>query len=189
MSSTDRQYFHDMYRSSPDPWDFATSAYEQRKYAITMASLPRDRYCRAFEPGCSIGVLTQLLAGRCDDVLATDIVDVAIQAARSRVGHLGNVSVEHLAIPEAWPPGEFDLVVMSELAYYFEPSALDEILALTVDSTSEGAHLVGVHWRGPTNYPLSAEASHQRVDRCEKFFRVVHHEDDQFLLDVWERTR
>ena len=66
MTSTSRSYFEQMYRDHPDPWEFESSLYEQRKYAVTVASLPRSRYRSAYEPGCSIGVLTELLATRCD---------------------------------------------------------------------------------------------------------------------------
>lgn len=37
-----------------DPWDFESRWYEQRKYALSAAMLPKPRYRRAFEPGCSI---------------------------------------------------------------------------------------------------------------------------------------
>ena len=40
MTSTGRSYFEEMYRASDDPWEFGTSPYEQRKYAVTVASLP-----------------------------------------------------------------------------------------------------------------------------------------------------
>ena len=55
-------YFDDMYAESPDPWGFRTRWYEERKFALTMAALPRRRYRRVFEPGCSVGMLTRLLA-------------------------------------------------------------------------------------------------------------------------------
>jgi cyclopropane fatty-acyl-phospholipid synthase-like methyltransferase len=188
MRSTDRQYFRDMYRESDDPWNFATSEYEERKYAMTLSALPLRRYANAFEPGCSIGVLSELLAERCDRVLSTDIVDVALEQATSRVAHLGNVRIERRPIPEKWPRESFDLIVMSELAYYFDLPTLDEILGLVVDTTATGAHLVGVHWRGVTNYPLSAHGVHRRINRCTKLRRVVHLLDENFLLDVWERV-
>ena len=75
-----------LYDESPDPWGFETSWYERRKYALTLASLPRERYTSAYEPGCSIGVLTRLLADRCDSLLASDIIPRAVEAASRRVG-------------------------------------------------------------------------------------------------------
>ena len=56
--------FERVYRDDPDPWRFATSAYEQRRYDITIACLPEARYRRAFEPACAIGELTRRLAVR-----------------------------------------------------------------------------------------------------------------------------
>ena len=83
MTSTSRSYFEQMYRDHPDPWEFESSLYEQRKYAVTVASLPRSRYRSAYEPGCSIGVLTELLATRCDRLLSSDIIPSALRAGRS----------------------------------------------------------------------------------------------------------
>ena len=62
-------YFDAMYQDATDPWGFEERWYEQRKYAISLAQLPARRYRRAFEPGCSIGVLSALLAPRCDALL------------------------------------------------------------------------------------------------------------------------
>ncbi len=128
MGSIDRKYFDDIYATSGDPWDFATSWYEARKYALTMAALPDKRYSNAFEPGCSIGVLTAHLALRSDHVLATDIVDIALDQVRLRTAALGNVEVRRLAIPEEWPSDRFDLIVLSEVAYYFDAQTLDEVV-------------------------------------------------------------
>ena len=71
--SLQTEYFEEMYRSCEDPWGFRTRWYEQRKFAITMALLPLPRFRHAFEPGCSVGVLTEQLAGRCDTVTATEL--------------------------------------------------------------------------------------------------------------------
>jgi hypothetical protein len=64
-----------MYEHANDPWGFADRWYEERKRAITLAALPDRRYRTAFEPGCSIGVLTADLAHRCDFILAGDVAD------------------------------------------------------------------------------------------------------------------
>jgi hypothetical protein len=46
----DPGYFHDRYAASADPWGLAERWYEARKYALTVALLPRERYGAAFEP-------------------------------------------------------------------------------------------------------------------------------------------
>jgi hypothetical protein len=58
-----------MYAASPDPWGFTSRWYEARKSAITMAMPPKPHYRDAFEPGCSIGMLSDLLAPRCGRLL------------------------------------------------------------------------------------------------------------------------
>ena len=68
--------------------------------------------------------------------------------------------VEVRAIPEQWPTGPFDLVVLSEIAYYFDVGELNEIIAQVLATTTEGATVVGVHWRGTTNYPLTGDEAH-----------------------------
>lgn len=189
MTSTDRRYFHELYASAPDPWNYATSWYEKRKYALTMATLPRVRYRSAFEPGCSIGVLSELLAARCERLLATDISATALTQASERLEEFDGVEVEQRAIPESWPSEKFDLVVLSELAYYFDATTLDAIVENVVRSTLPEAHVIGVHWRGETDYPMTGDQAHELFNGCGKLRRVVHHLEEQFVLDLWERVK
>ena len=80
------RYFEDVYGANDDPWNFETSEYEHAKYARTLAALPRARYGRALEVGCSIGVLTWDLSERCDSLLAVDAAEnVAVRAAEDDV--------------------------------------------------------------------------------------------------------
>ncbi|WP_336493121.1 SAM-dependent methyltransferase, partial [Methylobacterium nigriterrae] len=62
-------HFDELHTRSDDPWSVRTRWYERRKRAITMASLPRKRFTRALEIGCSIGELSAELADRCDRLL------------------------------------------------------------------------------------------------------------------------
>jgi predicted TPR repeat methyltransferase len=187
MTSTARTYFEEMYQRSADPWDFAHSEYESRKYALTVASLPKDRYANAFEPGCSIGVLTEHLAPRCHRLLAADMMGEPLILAADRLDAYPNVQVEVRTIPDEWPDEIFDLVVLSEVAYYFDVETLSRITELVVASTVVGAHVVGVHWRGRTDYPLTGDGAHAVIDQQAKLALIVHHVEDDFVLDVWER--
>lgn len=189
MSSTNRAYFQSMYESDPDPWNFATSSYEQRKYALTLDALPRGHFRNVFEPGCSIGVLTELLAPRCERLLAADIVPRALESATTRLSTFDNVIVERRAIPEEWPQEKFDLVVLSEIAYYFDAPTLRRIVDLVVESTDPGSSVIGVHWRGETDYPLSGDDAHAVIDENVRLAGVSHYVEEEFVLDLWERVK
>ncbi|MEU8997612.1 SAM-dependent methyltransferase [Streptomyces caniferus] len=149
--STPPGYFATLYAASADPWDLAGRWYEQRKYALTLASLPRRRYRAGFEPGCSVGVLTRQLADRCDRLIAADRISAAVAAAAARTDDLPQVDVRCLAVPDQWPEGEgsFDLVVLSELLYYFDDATLRATLDRAVAGLEPGGTLVTVHWNHP----------------------------------------
>jgi trans-aconitate methyltransferase len=187
MTSTRRAYFDEMYDGDADPWAFESSAYEHRKYTLTMASLPRLRYASVFEPGCSVGVLTEMLAARCDRLLATDLVPAALDRARHRLAAQRHVTLEQRAIPGEWPETTFDLVVLSEIAYYFDASDLARVISRLMASTESGAQVLGVHWRGETDYPLSGDRAHEIIAATAELEPVVHHVETYFVLDVWER--
>jgi hypothetical protein len=182
-----RAYFEAMYAGNDDPWDFERSDYERRKYALTVASLPKLHYANAFEPGCSVGVLTELLAPRCDRLLACDMMGVPLVAAANRLVPYSSVRVEERTIPDDWPDESFDLMVLSEVAYYFDVTTLMQMTDLVVSSTDLGAHVIAVHWRGPTNYPLTGDSAHDVIDESAALDLIVHHVEDDFVLDVWER--
>ncbi|MCU1363508.1 MAG: methyltransferase type 12 [Acidimicrobiaceae bacterium] len=182
-----RAYFESIYAANSDPWNFETSSYERSKYEATMAALPRARYESAFEPGCSIGVLSEMLAPRCQRLLATDIVTGAlVQAAERLKGHR-HVRIEERAIPEEWPRETFDLIVLSEIAYYFDEATLGDVMRLVIGSTWVGAHVIGVHWRGETDYPLRGDRVHELISETELLVPLIHLGGDEFVLDVWER--
>jgi protein-L-isoaspartate O-methyltransferase len=113
----DRDYFEKLYTESPDPWDFATSEYEQRKYEQTLEVLGGRRFPQALEVGSSIGVFTGMLAPYCDKLLALDTSERAVEIARERLSDYKHVRVERRTIPEETPEGPFDLIVASEVLY------------------------------------------------------------------------
>jgi SAM-dependent methyltransferase len=181
-------FFDDLYAQNPDPWDFATSWYERRKYAITLASLPRERYRRAYEPGCSIGELTRLLAPRCDELLAVDCAAAAVAQAREATRGLGQVRVEQAMLPQQLPAESFDLVVLSELLYFFSAEDLDHLLDAVAGYLPAGGDLVLVHLRASDGrYGYDGFNLHARVLARPELGELVHHEDERFILDVLRR--
>jgi hypothetical protein len=178
-------YFTRQYAGSPDPWGFRTRWYEQRKRDVTLACLPRPSYRSGFEPGCSIGVLSAALAGRCERLLVADIEGSALAACRSGLAGLDHVEVDQMRVPDEWPVGEFDLIVVSELAYYLDSGALDLLLDRAVGSLEDGGTLLACHWRHPVaGYPLSGDVVQQRVIARGELAPLVSHVEPDFRLDV-----
>jgi predicted TPR repeat methyltransferase len=160
-------FFDAIYAEAPDPWSFETSDYEREKYATTLAELPRDRYRSAFEIGCSIGVLTEQLAGRCDSLLSVDVAERALEQARARCAGLGNVRCELLRVPETFPDEQFDLIVVSEVGYYWSHADLRRAGDLIVEHLVPSGHLILIHFTNDVpEYPLSGDAVHDAF--CER---------------------
>lgn len=184
-------HFDALYAESPDPWGFAERWYERRKYALTMAALPRERYASAYEPGCSIGVLTGLLAERCDRLLASDGSPAAVSQAARRLADRRNVTVERHWLPDDWPEGSYDLVLLSELLFYLDGEDLDRVLRSAFAGLAVGGSLVVVHWRGvSTDHRRSGDDVHSLVaSRAEEegLVREVAHAETDFLIDVHTR--
>jgi SAM-dependent methyltransferase len=185
------EYFDAMYAKSADPWGFADRWYERRKYAVTLACLPQERYERGYEPGCSIGLMSLALADRCDRLLASDGAQAAVDQARVRLeGHPG-VTVERRRLPEQWPDGEYDLVILSELLYYFAGEDLAVVLDRAVPAVRPGGTLVAVHWRHPvSDHPRSGDEVHHALAlraASAGLVQLARHQEDDFLLDVYVR--
>ena len=177
-----------LYDESGDPWGFETSWYEHRKYALTLASLPRERYRSAYEPACSIGVFTRLLADRCDELLASDFVARAVAAARARVAALPHVRVEQRETPREWPDGRFDLIVLSELAYFLRRAQLLELARCVGASLDAGGTLVCVHWRGPIEpWAVPVDEAHAILRDTAGLRSIARYSESAFLLEVCER--
>ncbi len=184
--ATSPAYFDLLYAESDDPWELGTRFYEQRKRALVLAALPRPRFRRAFEPGCATGLLTAELAARCDEVVAWDVAERALAQTAGRVaGSGGAVAVEFGRIPDEWPPGQFDLVVLSEVGYYCPD--LDLLAQQVLRSLSDDGVVLAMHWRHEAaDHPHVAEAVHDALSR--DLHPIVTHVEDDFVLHVWSRT-
>lgn len=159
MLSLPASYFDALYAADPDPWKFRSSPYEAAKYQATLAALPRAHYGSALEIGCSIGVLTRMLAPRCGKLLALDGAARALTRARRHCAGLAQVSFARREIPRQWPRGQHDLILFSELLYYLDEEDLARTAALTLRALRPAGEVLLVHWTGTTDYPLSGDAA------------------------------
>ncbi len=184
-----REVFEDLYLRSADPWEFETSFYEHRKRALSMAMLPRAHFGSVFEPGCSIGVLTRELAARADAVTATDISERALDLARRRLGAAPHVTLAQGAVPQDWPEGRFDLVVVSEIGYFLQVGDLQELAARTESSLTDDGVILLCHWRHPNEgWELTGDQVHEAFRAREGLRVLAEHREADFRIDVLSRS-
>ena len=179
-------YFDALFEGGDDPWGFKTRWYEQRKRALTLAALTRPRYASAYEPGCANGELSAALADRCDQLLVSDGNTRALALARVRLAALPHVHVLQAWLPDEWPPGRFDLVVISEVGYYLDATALLNLVDRARQSLDEHGTVLACHWKAPIDgCSLTGSQVHEQLSQQLGLHRVLRVDDPDFLLDVW----
>lgn len=182
-------YFEALYANDPDPWDFRGSAYEAAKYEATLAALGRPRYRRGLEVGCSIGVLTRLLAPRCEALTAIDGSARALATARRHCGAMPGLTLARREVPRQWPRARYDLILFSEVLYYLDEADLAQVAALTRRDLVPGGEVLLVHWTGTTDYPLSGDvAAGQLIDALADVTPAVRQtRAERYRLDLLRR--
>ena len=179
-------HFQQLYQANPDPWGFNTSAYEQEKYRHTVASLGDRHFASGLEVGCSIGILTHLLAARCDRILGVDIVEDPLADARLRCADQPQVRFERMQVPADWPGDRFDLIVLSEVLYFLSAADIQHCARRVRETLMPKGMVVLVNWLGETDDPSPADAAPDRfIAASEATLRVVQQERlERYRLDL-----
>lgn len=182
-------YFDSLYGAADDPYGVRSRWYEARKRALLLASLTRPHYRSAYEPGCGTAELTAALAERCDRVLASDFNAHAVDVARRRTAGLPQVRVERHALPQDWPhaDGPFDLIVLGEIGYFIEPDAWAAVAQAGLASLAPDGDLVACDWRPDFAQRSLSTADVHGALAALGLARLVLHEEDDFVLQVWAR--
>lgn len=187
--SLEPSYFEQLYAGDDDPWKFASSAYEQAKYAATLAAIPRRSITSAFEIGCSIGILTRQLAPLCDRLLAVDVAEAPLEKARMYCRDLPHVAFRRLQIPEQWPSEQFNLILMSEVLYYLSFRDIANVAQRTRNSLSADGAVLLVHWTGETDYPCSGDQAAEAFTKAVADWLplVMHQRAPEYRIDLLAR--
>ena len=189
--SLDERYFGGVYAETSDPWSFETSEYEHAKYAHTLAALPRQRYGKGFEIGCSIGVLTKMLAERCDELLSIDVVEAPLAEARKRLAGRPYVRFERRRLPQEFPTDQtFDLIVLSEVGYYWSEEDLVTSIGQIQRALNPGGTLILVHFTPYVpDYPLTGDEVHEAfaLHLGRRYEHLTATREERYRLDVYQR--
>jgi cyclopropane fatty-acyl-phospholipid synthase-like methyltransferase len=181
--------FEEQYRAAEDPWNLASSPYEQAKYDRTIEALGDRTYPFALELGASIGVLSERLARRCGRLVTLEPAPTAVERARRRLAGLPNVDVRLGSAPEDLPEFRFafDLIVCSEVLYYFSRDELAVVLDVLESRLPRAGTLLAVSWRGRGTHQLTGDEVHAVLRERPGLVRVHGEVHERYLLDRFER--
>jgi SAM-dependent methyltransferase len=131
------------------------------------------------------------LAKVCGQVVAMDLSETAIERARERCRELPNVELRVGSVAEAMPEGDFDLVVLSEIGYYFGEDELREWSSRLVGRLRDRGTLLAVHWLGVSaDHIRSGDEVHQTLRAVASEYGLRLEEErraEGFRLDRWMR--
>lgn len=154
------RYCHDRLYRHANPYGIDTNPYERQKYDTVVRSLAGRRYRRVLEVGCGEGDLSQRLVTVGDDLLGVDISADATARAAARVP---SATFEIRMLPAEMPSGRFDLIVCTDVLYYWEPTTMRIGLDRLVDSLEPGGVLLAYHYRGDFGQVNTADNVHDRI--------------------------
>ncbi|BCW65516.1 hypothetical protein NicSoilB4_02790 [Arthrobacter sp. NicSoilB4] len=177
--------FDAVHSGTDDPWEYTTSWYEHRKRTLTLAALPGLNYTAGLEIGCSIGTLSVELAQRCASFLAVDASSAALAHAARCLEHLPAARTRHLTVPQDWPDGRFDLIVVSEVGYYLAPGELAQLFERVEAALLPGGTLALCHWRHPiSGWELDGDSVHAAARRQLGWADAGLYRERDFILEV-----
>jgi SAM-dependent methyltransferase len=184
---TPREQWEELYAEEADPYGYERAEHRDR-YEWTLCALDGRRFGRGLEVGCSVGVFTQMLAPRCDDLVAVDISERAVERARDRLGAAPGVRIERRSLPDELPAGPFDLIVCSDVLCYLRRAGVLKSLRRMESALAPGGILLAVHWRpvAPT-HTLSGDRVHRLLVRRTTLRRTASDVRRKHRLDRFEK--
>jgi Nodulation protein S (NodS) len=140
--------------------------------------------------GYANGILTEKLARRCQSLLSVDVSQIAQAEAIDRCQQLTNIKFELMSVPESFPTGSFDLIVLSEVGYYWSWEDLHKAQCSIVDRLQAQGHLLLVHWTVDRGIlPLTGDEVHDDFLRLvpDKLKRIKSLTEEKYRLDLFEK--
>lgn len=145
MRPIDPDGFERLFRKRIDPWNYRASPFEAFKRHVLLRACGLRHYGRGLELACANGETTRLLARRCLRLLAVDASPTAVAAAKKRTRDLPSVTVGLATLPATMPRGPFDLIVVSEIAYYLSGNDLRGLIGRIEQALAPGGRVVVLH--------------------------------------------
>jgi cyclopropane fatty-acyl-phospholipid synthase-like methyltransferase len=190
-----RGYNERLFRARADPYGLGSSADQRFKYDVMLRSLGTRTFGTSLEMGCADGSFTEMLAARSLELLAVDVSAAAVDRVRDRLSHLPQVRAEVRLLPLEMPPGQFDLIVCSDVLYYWAPEVLLDALPRLECMLAPGGVLLAMHSLFDFASPVSGARVHELLRRGLSVEHVVGETlsdvgpgDAGFRLDIFRKA-
>ena len=191
-SVRDPTYFERIYTESADPYGFERNDFERLKFDRVLELCGDGPFERVLEIGCSVGSFTARLAPRCRELVAVDISHAAVARAAERVAAYPGVRCEVRNVPADLPSEPFDLIVASDVLYYWTRADVESAARRFAELMVPGGALVAAHYIPPWGVLLTGDEVHD-ILRDTVPLQHVHAEQIEFgagrpyRLDRYER--
>jgi len=163
------------------------------KYDLALALAGEGPFISALEIGCGEGLFTHRLAPRCSELLAVDIAASAVARARERCSNLPNVACAPARLPAEYPEGPFDLVVASDVLYFWTPADLKAAIPTIEASLAPGGRVVALHYSEDVHAVSNGHGVHDTL--ADRFALNHTHSEIReiglgrtYRIDAWEKS-
>ncbi|MNH15300.1 hypothetical protein D3C79_749110 [compost metagenome] len=94
--------------------------------------------------------------------------------------------MELARLPADWPGGSFDLIVLSEVGYYLDPTDWLQVIEQSVASLTYDGGLLACHWKQPiAGCPQDGREVHRMLARHLPLHLQLQHDEADFVLEYW----
>lgn len=185
---TSSEFFERLYQGSGDPWNFRRSAYERSRYRSIIEGINDRSYVSIFEAGCSVGELTAQLAPYGQSVRAIDCSATAVEKARARCAKYAHVMISQSRLEDHTPAGAYDLIVFSEIGYYFSRDELALQIARLWSLLVPQGRLIACHWLGHSeDHRLHGAEVHETIRHTLCAQSDFNSLNEGYALQRWTR--
>ena len=130
-----------------DPWNYSTVSFQADRIHSELNMLDGVRgmepFGKALEVGCAEGLFTEMLAPRCQSLLAVDISPIALTRARKRLQENAHVQFAQWDLRIHPVPDSYDLIVIIHaLEYIRNPLYIRRARTKLVNSLRPGGYLL-----------------------------------------------
>ncbi|MBQ0131247.1 MAG: methyltransferase domain-containing protein [Comamonas sp.] len=166
-----------------DPWGYEQLWYERRRRQLIAALLPQPDLGHVLEIGCSIGLISALLAPRAQRLDAVDMSHTAVQLAQQRLRSFAHAQVHHGNVLDLWPSQRLDTVLLCDVGYYWQRADLQTLGKRLQAQLSDNGFVLLAHWRHPFEAVVTpTQQVHDTVIAHSQLQVQLHYADADWLV-------